>query len=162
MLSTSASLAELASNSTNNVSVSQFLAWNSHIQGSCGGVANGQRVCLGAPGGTWTIPSVAITTPTGTAAYYTTAAAAYPTQSGTTESCGQYYKVVSGDDCATVDLRFGINFTQLQSLNSYLNTDCTNLWLNYDICVAPVSMPAISTDGSCGVGVTCTGSGFGE
>ncbi|KAJ6018171.1 hypothetical protein N7451_001550 [Penicillium sp. IBT 35674x] len=157
-----ASLAQLASNSTNNVSVSQFLAWNSNIQGSCDGVANGQRVCLEAPGGTWTIPSVTVTAPTGTAAYYTTATAAYPTQSGTTESCGLYYEVVSGDDCATVALRFGINFTQLQSLNSYLNDDCTNLWLNYDTCVAPVSMPTVSTDGSCGVGVTCTGSDFGN
>ena len=87
---------------------------------------------------------------------------AYPTQSGTTQSCGKYYQVVSGDDCATVDLRFGINFTQLQSLNSYLNTNCSNLWLQYDICVAPVSTPTVSIDGFCGVGVTCTGSGFGK
>lgn len=158
----SASLAELASNSTNNVSESQFLAWNSNIQGSCGRVANSQRVCMEAPGGTWTTPSVTITAPTGTVLYYTTATPAYPTQSGTTESCGKYYQVVSGDDCATVNLRFGLNITQLQSLNTYLDDNCSNLWLDYDVCVAPVSAPTVSSDGSCGVGVTCAESGFGK
>ncbi|KAM0699779.1 hypothetical protein Q7P36_000415 [Cladosporium allicinum] len=157
-----ASLAELASNSTNNVSESQFLAWNSNIQGSCGRVANSQRVCMEAPGGTWTTPSVTITAPTGTVLYYTTATPAYPTQSGTTESCGKYYQVVSGDDCATVNLRFGLNITQLQSLNTYLDDNCSNLWLDYDVCVAPVSAPTVSSDGSCGVGVTCAESGFGK
>ncbi|KAJ6133732.1 hypothetical protein N7523_000054 [Penicillium sp. IBT 18751x] len=161
-LSDAASLAELASNSTNNVSESQFLAWNSNIQGSCGGVANGQRVCMEAPGGTWTAPSVTITAPTGTDLYYTTATPAYPTQNGTTESCGKYYQVVSGDDCATVNVRFGLNITQLRSLNTYLDDNCSNLWLDYDICVAPVSTPTVSSDGSCGVGVTCAESEFGK
>ncbi|KAJ5051239.1 hypothetical protein NUH16_003435 [Penicillium rubens] len=93
-----------------------------------------------APGGTWTTPSVTITAPTGTASYYTTATPAYPTQSGTTESCGKYY----------------------QSLNTYLDDNCSNLWLDYDVCVAPVSAPTVSSDGSCGVGVTCAESGFGK
>lgn len=115
-----------------------------------------------APGGTWTTPSVTITAPMGTALYYTTATPAYPTQSGTTERCGKYYQVVSGDDCATVNLRFGLNVTQLQSLNTYLDDKCSNLWLNYDVCVAPVSAPTVSSDGSCGVGVTCAESGFGK
>jgi hypothetical protein len=125
-------------------------------------VANGQRVCLEASGGTYTTPSVSITAPTGTAAYYIIATAALPTQSGTTESCGKYYEAVSGDDCATVDLRFGLNFTQLQNLNSNIYTDCSNLWLNYDVCVATVSEPTVSTDRSYGVDVICSGSGLGE
>ncbi|KAJ6019714.1 hypothetical protein N7522_001781 [Penicillium canescens] len=156
------SLADLASNATYNVSESQFLSWNSNILGSCDGVSNGQRVCLQAPGGTWATPPVAITAPTGTGAYFTTAIPAYPTQDGTASDCGKYYQVSTGDDCATVDLKFGLNFTTLQSLNTFLNDTCSNLWLNYDICVAPVSTPVVSTDGSCGVGVTCTGSTFGS
>jgi hypothetical protein len=76
-------------------------------------VANGQRVCMEAPGGIWTTPLVTIIAPTGTALYYATATPAYPTQSGTTESCGKYYQVVLGHDCATVNLRFGLNVTQL-------------------------------------------------
>jgi hypothetical protein len=158
----SASLSELASNTTNNVSIAQFLAWNSNIQGSCDGVSNGQRVCMQAPGGTWKAPSVTITAPTGTGVYYTAATPAYPTQSGTTGSCGKFYQVISGDDCATLNLKFGLNLTQLHIMNTFIDSNCSNLWLNYDICVAPVSEPSISTDGACGVGVTCIDSAFGK
>lgn len=41
----SADLAEKYSNSTDEVTVAQFLSWNPNIQGSCSGVAIGQRVC---------------------------------------------------------------------------------------------------------------------
>ncbi|EEA28854.1 hypothetical protein PMAA_036450 [Talaromyces marneffei ATCC 18224] len=157
----SESLAKLASNTTYNVSETQFLSWNGNILGSCDGVANGQRICLQAPGGTYPSPSVTIVAPTGTA-YYTTATPAYPTQSGTITDCGLYYQVGTSDDCSTVDLRFGITFSQLKKLNTYLDDSCSNLWLNYDICVAEVVQPAISTDGSCGLGVTCIGSTFGR
>ncbi|EEA28852.1 hypothetical protein PMAA_036450 [Talaromyces marneffei ATCC 18224] len=157
----SESLAKLASNTTYNVSETQFLSWNGNILGSCDGVANGQRICLQAPGGTYPSPSVTIVAPTGTA-YYTTATPAYPTQSGTITDCGLYYQVGTSDDCSTVDLRFGITFSQLKKLNTYLDDSCSNLWLNYDICVAEVVQPAISTDGSCGLGVTCIGSTFGS
>ncbi|KAF7137081.1 hypothetical protein CNMCM5793_006969 [Aspergillus hiratsukae] len=122
-----ASLANLASNATYNVSESQLLSWNPNILGSCDGVSNGQRVCLQAPGGTWATPPVAITAPTGTSQYFTTATPAYPTQNGTTSDCGKYYQVSTGDDCATVDLRFGLNFTTLQALNTFLDDTCSNL-----------------------------------
>ncbi|CAI7594905.1 unnamed protein product [Penicillium glandicola] len=157
-------LATRYSNSTYNVTTSQFLSWNSNIQGSCSGIAPGQRVCKGAPGGTFPKPNATITAPgaTGQATYYTATTAAYPTQTGTIDECGEYYLVVAGDDCSTIDLRFGLNFTQLQEYNTYLNSTCGNLWLNYDICVAPVTPQTVSTDGTCPPGVTCEGSAFGD
>ncbi|OBT40136.1 hypothetical protein VE00_09960 [Pseudogymnoascus sp. WSF 3629] len=117
-----------------------------------------------APGGTFPKPNATITAPgaTGEPTYYTAATAAYPTQSGTISECGNYYLVVAGDDCSTIDLRFGLNFSQLQEYNPYLNSTCGNLWLNYDICVAPVTPKTISTDGTCPAGVTCVGSAFGD
>ncbi|KAJ6103890.1 hypothetical protein N7486_004112 [Penicillium sp. IBT 16267x] len=144
-------LATRYSNSTYNVTTSQFLSWNSNIQGSCSGNAPGQRVCKGAPGGTFPKPNATITAPgaTGQATYYTATTAAYPTQSGTIDECGEYYLVVAGDDCSTIDLRFGLNFSQLQEYNTYLNSTCGNLWLNYDICVAPVTPQTVSTDDYC-------------
>lgn len=69
---------------------------------------------------------------------------------------------MAGDDCSTVDQRFGLNFSQLQSWNPYLKDDCANLWLNYDVCVAPVTPEAVSADGLCPYGTTCVGSGFGD
>jgi hypothetical protein len=103
-----------------------------------------------------------INAPTATTAYYTSATPAYPTQSGSIADCGNWYLVVAGDDCYTVDIQFGITFDQLQEWNTYLNGNCTNLWLSYDVCVAPVTPPTVSTDGTCGPGVTCVGSSFGQ
>jgi hypothetical protein len=117
-----------------------------------------------APGGTFPKPNATVTAPgaTGAPTYYTAATAAYPTQSGTISECGNYYLVVAGDDCSTIDLRFGLNFSQLQEYNPYLNSTCGNLWLNYDICVAPVTPETVSTDGTCPPGVTCVESAFGD
>ncbi|KAF2969309.1 hypothetical protein GQX73_g4254 [Xylaria multiplex] len=151
-----ATLAERYSNSTNRLTELQFLAWNPNIQGSCDGIAIGQRVCKGAPGGTFPSPVATITAPaaTGTGVYYSTATPAHPTQSGSIPDCGRYYLVASGDDCYTVDIQFSITFDQLREYNTYLDEQCSNLWLDYDVCVARVTQPKTSTDGTCGVGVT--------
>ncbi len=61
-----------------------------------------------------------------------------------------------------MDLQFAITFDQLREYNTYLDEQCLNLWLDYDVCVARVTPPKVSTDGTCGVGVICEGSGFGE
>ncbi|GIJ86398.1 hypothetical protein Asppvi_005286 [Aspergillus pseudoviridinutans] len=178
-------LAKRYSNSTYTVTTGQFLSWNTNIQGSCSGIAPGQRSKIkedkietfaafsdanqsrrekSAPGGTFPKPNATITAPgaTGQPTYYTATTAAYPTQSGTISECGNYYLVVAGDDCATVDLRFGLNYSQLQEYNTYLDATCSNLWLNYDVCVAPVAPETVSTDGTCPPGVTCVGSTFGD
>ncbi|KAL2827355.1 hypothetical protein BDW59DRAFT_171377 [Aspergillus cavernicola] len=133
----------------------QFLAWNPHIQGSCSFLNHLQRVCKGPPGG-YHKPSGVIAAPTGAGEYYTTALPAEPMQSDTTPSCGRYYKVVSGDTCNAVALRFGITFEDLQLLNTYLD---------YDICIAPVSETTVSQDGTCGPSygdTVCEGSSFGD
>lgn len=159
-------LAERYSNSTHTITVNQLLSWNPNLQGTCDRLAMGQRVCKSAPGGSFVPPTATIIAPgaTGSPTYYEPAVPAHPTQVGTAEECGHYYLVVAGDDCSTVCLRFGLNFTQLQDLNTYLNNACTNLWLGYEVCVAPVTEtpPVVSTDGTCGPGVTCVGSTFGD
>lgn len=103
--------------------------------------------------------------PTATTAYHTTATPATPTQSGSVIACGLYYKVVSGDTCNQICLIYGITFAQLQKLNSYLNNDCTNLWLGYSVCVAEVAPEPVSTNGLCGPSndfATCNGTSFGS
>ncbi|AEO61192.1 hypothetical protein MYCTH_2135780 [Thermothelomyces thermophilus ATCC 42464] len=82
------------------------------------------------PGGTFPKPNATVTAPgaTGSPTYYKPATPAHPTESGTISECGNYYLVVSGDDCFT-----------LQAYNPHLTDDCLNLWLSYDVCVAPVT-----------------------
>lgn len=157
-------IARRYSNSTHNITSNQFLAWNPNIQGSCDGVALGQRICAGAPGGTFPQPTATIVAPgaTGTGVYYTSATPAHPTQSGSIADCGRYYLVATGDDCFTVGIQFAISFAQLRAYNKYLDDKCSNLWLGYDVCVAKVTPPMVSSDGTCGPGVVCKGSNFGE
>jgi LysM repeat protein len=55
---------------------------------------------------------------------------------GVTSNCSKYYTVQSGDTCNSVAQMFGTTFTQLQALNTELDSDCSNLWLGYAYCVA--------------------------
>ncbi|KAM0449210.1 hypothetical protein ACHAO4_007874 [Trichoderma viride] len=152
------------SNSTNNITTLMFLSWNPNILGDCQRLAPGQRVCSSPPDGQF-IPSGVIYAPTAAGSYYTTASPSIPTQSGTVDSCGLFYNVVAGDTCNEIALRFGINFTDFQTLNPEINSGCTNLWLSYAVCVAPVTPSPLSTNGTCGPAwdhATCTGTNFGK
>ncbi|KAF8847581.1 carbohydrate-binding module family 18 protein [Acephala macrosclerotiorum] len=149
-------LAELYSTSDTSIDLTQFLFWNKAIQGSCGFLAIGQRVCKSPPGGHYT-PSATFAVPAAAGSYYTTAIASEPTQTGSVSACGLYYDVVSGDTCNGICLRFGINGTELHDLDTYLNDGCTNFWLNTAVCVAPVSKGPASTDGTIGYSTCYSG-----
>ncbi|KAI3067253.1 hypothetical protein CBS147339_8519 [Penicillium roqueforti] len=142
-------LAQKYSTASNNITLTQFLTWNANILGSCGFLNDAQRICKSPPGGHFS-PTGVVYAPTAAGSYYSTATAAEPTQSGTTASCGLFYNVVSGDTCNSVALRFGITFDELQNLNTFLWNNCTNLWLDNSICVAPVTTASTSTNGACG------------
>lgn len=47
LIQLSVDLAARYSNSTYNITEAQFFSWNENIQGSCDGVAVGERVCKG-------------------------------------------------------------------------------------------------------------------
>ncbi|KAE8326141.1 hypothetical protein BDV39DRAFT_216108 [Aspergillus sergii] len=131
------------------ISETQFLSWNPNILGACSWVHNSQRVCKGPPGGFFKASGV-IYAPTTAGSYYTTAIPAEPTRPGTAPDCGRYYKHRENTDSDYQDS---------------LWNNCTNLWLNYDICVAPVTKTMISEDGTCGPShgnTACEGSSFGK
>lgn len=111
------------------------------------------------------MPTGTIFAPTTVGQYYSTATPAEPTQSGSIADCGLYYNVVAGDTCNQIALVYGITFADLQLWNTYLNADCTNLWLGYAMCVAEMTIPATTVDGYCGPAsnyTTCVGSDFGS
>ncbi|KAJ4370832.1 hypothetical protein N0V86_008525 [Didymella sp. IMI 355093] len=102
-----------------------------------------------APTTTGTVEPVSTTT---AAAEYSTAPAVTPTPSpgvfaeapattaakpdliidGAATGCTDYYTPQSGDSCASAP----VDFATLRSLNTQLNSDCTNLWAGYAYCVA--------------------------
>ncbi|KAJ5631936.1 carbohydrate-binding module family 18 protein [Penicillium longicatenatum] len=91
-------LATRYSTESNNITLTQFMAWNPTILGSCGFVSHVQRVCKSPPGRQFTATAV-VYAPTAAGSYYSTATPAEPTQAGTTSDCGLFYDVVSGDTC---------------------------------------------------------------
>ncbi|CAN9200651.1 unnamed protein product [Alternaria alternata] len=135
------------SNSTHRVTQEQFMGWNPHLMGPCDSMALGQRICVSPPGDYWVSNTTIVSPPSGVPVYYTTATPVWPTQSGSIENCGRYHEVVDGDTCNLVCLIYGVTFAVLQKFNTYLNTDCTNLWLKSSVCVGEVvySQP-VSTD----------------
>ncbi|OBU01588.1 hypothetical protein VE01_00568 [Pseudogymnoascus verrucosus] len=68
----------------------------------------------------------------------TVAPIATPTPDGTNSYCGEYFKVGSGDDCATIATEFGIERDDFLFLNPEVWKNCTNLWKDYNYCVKPV------------------------
>ncbi|KAJ1323118.1 peptidoglycan DL-endopeptidase LytF [Microdochium nivale] len=50
-------------------------------------------------------------------------------------NCDRFHKIVSGDNCDALGTKYGISFTQIRSWNPEVNDKCTNLWLDYYVCV---------------------------
>ncbi|KAF9889729.1 hypothetical protein FE257_007035 [Aspergillus nanangensis] len=149
---------------SNNITINQFLAWNPTRLGECDEFGYGETVCIGPPGGTYTLPPP-ISNPSGTGGYHTTATPAVPTQPGAIDKCGLYYIVTGTDTCESISLRYGLTLEEFLSYNTDVLPSCSNLWLDYSVCVAPVTPLPTSTNGKCGPShgdTTCEGSGFGD
>ncbi|RYO83707.1 hypothetical protein DL766_008640 [Monosporascus sp. MC13-8B] len=59
-----------------------------------------------------------------------------PTQAGMVSNCKAFYKVVSGDICATITSKYKITSAQFIRWNPAAKSDCTGLWSNTYACVA--------------------------
>jgi hypothetical protein len=81
-------------------------------------------VCVGAPDAT---PPTTTTTPTPTGPQ--------PQMPSIVSNCKSFYKVQSGDSCWAISTSRGFSVAQFLSWNPYVNSDCTNLWLDYYVCI---------------------------
>ncbi|KAK3679998.1 hypothetical protein LTR78_000375 [Recurvomyces mirabilis] len=116
---------------TYDITVSQFYAWNPSVGSDCTGMWLGYAYCVKGPSSAPTT-----TAPTSTAASQAPPA---PTQSGITANCNEYYVVASGDSCAKIETQFGDTFAQLYEWNPAIGDDCQSLWPGYAICVGIAS-----------------------
>ncbi|KAK4107828.1 carbohydrate-binding module family 50 protein [Canariomyces notabilis] len=58
-----------------------------------------------------------------------------PAMPGLAENCDRFYKVASGDQCDIIAQKHGITTSQFLTWNSFINAECSNLWLGYYVCV---------------------------
>ncbi|KAK1222820.1 hypothetical protein PQX77_014242 [Marasmius sp. AFHP31] len=61
-------------------------------------------------------------------------------------ACGKSYTVVSGDTCTAIDKKFGLSTGTIISLNSAVNSGCTNLYIGQTLCV---QLASSSNSGAC-------------
>ncbi|KAL4860947.1 hypothetical protein BDV12DRAFT_191404 [Aspergillus spectabilis] len=109
------------------ITTAQLLSWNSEINADCTNLWLDYYICIHVPDSTTTSkaapePTEETSTPT-------------PLMPGTADNCDEFYQVVSGDQCGTIAQAHGIPVGQFRSWNTEINADCTNLWVDYYVCV---------------------------
>ncbi|KAL3471153.1 hypothetical protein BJX99DRAFT_32306 [Aspergillus californicus] len=122
----------------NNININQVFEWNAYLNPQCTNLVPGEQVCVGKPGvlpGTTTVivPRAVETTGYATA----TVAPPGPLPHGTTQKCGEFYQVQSGDFCELITDKFSIEPDLFQAINPSINPDCTNLVPGLFYCVFP-------------------------
>ncbi|KAL4879072.1 hypothetical protein BJY04DRAFT_220438 [Aspergillus karnatakaensis] len=111
------------------ISVTQFRSWNSDINSQCSNLWLDYYVCVHVPGATTTTTTSQAPQPTADPTK------PEPQMPGIVENCDGFHKIASGDQCGTIASRYGITIDQFKSWNSDINNDCTNLWIDYYVCV---------------------------
>jgi LysM repeat protein len=122
--------------SANGITDADFKKWNPYITSTCTNLWLDYNVCVGVPGSTTSKPSM------------TTTAPAIPTDNmpDIVSNCNKFYKIVSGETCATIESSKGVTDADFKKWNPYINSACTNLWLGYNVCVGvPGSQPITTT-----------------
>ncbi|KAF9890423.1 hypothetical protein FE257_005828 [Aspergillus nanangensis] len=115
--------------------VNEFRALNPGA--TCPNLTAGQEYCvIGTVTDATTTTSTTTTTskppPTTTTS---SGSAPGPTQPGIPANCDKFHQVVSGDQCDTIAAKYGITEAQFKALNPNVDASCSNLWLDYYVCV---------------------------
>jgi LysM repeat protein len=112
-------------------SSTQFRGWNPAVGTDCSGLWLGYYYCIGVPGTPTVKPTSSTPKPTGC-----TASVPTPTQPGAVCACKKWHKVASGNTCATIEKLYSITAANFNKWNPQVGSDCSTLWLGYNVCVS--------------------------
>nr|CDP29028.1 Putative protein of unknown function [Podospora anserina S mat+] len=113
------------------ITQAQFLSWNPSVGSTCTGLWANAYACVSIIGHTPTKPSTTTSVGNGIAT-------PTPIQPNMVKNCDSFYKIKSGDTCATIAASKGVTVAQLTTWNPYVKSDCTLLWLDYYVCISIV------------------------
>ncbi|KAL4742975.1 hypothetical protein BDV11DRAFT_166643 [Aspergillus similis] len=121
--------------------------WNPAVGSSCSNLHIGYDVCVGVASST-----------TGTTTSTTTATITTPSplMPSTVADCTEFYYVIPGDSCASIQEAYGLTAAEFNEFNPGMGSDCTNLWLDTYICVAAQRSSQTITVTSTSTSVTAT------
>jgi len=109
------------------ISAAQFAAWNTFVDSACSNLWLGYYVCVGVSGAATATSTSAAPTPT--------PPCPSPAMPSIVSNCKRCRLVQSGDTCDAIDRAVGITLAQFRSWNPFVNANCDNLWLGYNVCV---------------------------
>ncbi|KAL8333673.1 hypothetical protein RB593_003386 [Gaeumannomyces tritici] len=95
----------------NTVTVAQLRSWNTQINPNCSNLMLDYFACVGVPGAATPMP-------------------------GIVSNCRRYSQVVSGDNCDALARNNGISVSDFKRWNTFLNSECTNLWADALVCTS--------------------------
>lgn len=117
-----------------SISHPQFLTWNPAVSKDC--ITNfwpDYAYCVGV-GAVISTSTTTTTTKTTTATRITSPPG--PTFTGTPANCNSWHLVKAGEDCGTLESKYGISHSQFLQYNPAVSKDCVNnFWPNYAYCV---------------------------
>ncbi|KMK55419.1 LysM domain-containing protein [Aspergillus fumigatus Z5] len=58
-----------------------------------------------------------------------------PQMPGIVSNYAKFYQVKSGDSCWSIENAAGITLAQFRSWNTQIDESCTNLWVDYYVCI---------------------------
>ncbi|KAF5574929.1 Autolysin [Fusarium subglutinans] len=107
------------------VTMEQIAKWNPAVGSKCTALWAGYNVCVGVIGQkpSPTKPGNGVKTPS-------------PVQDGVIKSCKKFHMVQKTTTCASIQNYYKITMAQLYKWNPAIGAKCTNLWANYNVCVA--------------------------
>ncbi|OJJ48046.1 hypothetical protein ASPZODRAFT_141589 [Penicilliopsis zonata CBS 506.65] len=117
------------------ISLATFYAWNPAVGTSCASLDVGDYVCIDIIGYTPTATTTLATTTTTSTSTGNGVTTPTPYEPDMVTDCDVFYLVSSGDTCASIAEAEGVTTAEIEDWNPTVGTDCTDLWLDYYICV---------------------------
>ncbi|KAJ5976027.1 hypothetical protein N7481_009734 [Penicillium waksmanii] len=117
--------------------LADFQALNPGV--SCPNLTTGQSYCVigtvTSESGITTKATITTTSSTTKAATTTTSTQYEPAVPGLPSNCDGFHLIASGDQCDAIEAKYGITDAQFKEWNPSIDSNCSNLWLGYYVCV---------------------------
>ncbi|KAI8666209.1 hypothetical protein NCS57_00845100 [Fusarium keratoplasticum] len=114
--------------------LADFYRWNPAVGTNCQSLLANCYVCVSVVGytPTPTTPGNGISTPT-------------PIQTGMTKDCNKFHLVKSTTTCASIQNYCKISFADFYKWNPTVESTCTSLWTDYNVCVGVIGQTPTPT-----------------
>ncbi|KAI0476852.1 hypothetical protein F4859DRAFT_65195 [Xylaria cf. heliscus] len=125
---------------TEGITLDDFYAWNPAVGNTCANLLAGDYVCVGVSG----TPTSTVSSPT--ASQTIDVPTPQPTQPGMTANCNNFAIVDSSSEtCSDIASAAGITLTEFYAWNPAVGNTCSNLLVNYWVCVGVASSAATTS-----------------